>query len=126
MNNKYVPYKLGRKSNSLNKDESMVSNGKVFETCSVYVYDYSTKEKIVEDTFIPVINNCVWLQGRGLFDYVRTSKIMDFYIHEDYDNSKDKIILPLEDAELLKDIRWSAGDILLITLNSIYYLQKSI
>jgi hypothetical protein len=126
MSNTYIPYKLGRKNKSLNKDESMVYDGKIFETCRAYVYDYSTKEKIVEDTFVPVIDKCVWIQGRGLFDYVRTSKIIDFYIHEDYDNSKDKILLSLEDAHLLKDIKWSAGDILLTTLNSIYYLQKSI
>ena len=120
---KYKAFKLGRRSDAFHQGIPAVWDGEIFPSCTVHVYNYETKERKLTDTFIPEIGQCVWIQGRGIFDYVRTSIIQDFYIHEDYENSKDKIALKPENAHLLSTTKFEKGDVLLITMNSLYLLK---
>jgi hypothetical protein len=120
---KYIPYKLGRRTDAFHKGPAAVSDGQIFGPSTAHVYDYKKGEAVQQDKFIPEIGQCVWIQGRGFSDYVRTSLIQDFYIHDDYENSKDKIVLKPENAHLLDTIQFNKGDVLLITMNSLYFLK---
>jgi hypothetical protein len=87
----------------------MVHNGELFpgQSAKAYVHDFAeSKNEPNDGKFIPKIGKCVWIQGRGFYDYVRTSLIEDFYIHEDYENSKDKIVMKPENAHLLNGIEY--------------------
>lgn len=121
----YTSYKLGRRLDPFHRGFPAVQNGKIFERCTVCVYDFQQEDDhfILEEQFIPRIGKCVWIQGRGFRDYVRTSQIQDYYIHDEPELSKDKIVLPFEHAQMLEGITWGKGDILLVTMNSLYYLK---
>lgn len=123
---KYDAYKLGRREDAFHKGFPAVGDGFIFGNSEANVYDYEAAEgeKIIEsDKLIPKIGRCVWIQGRGRNDYVRTSVIEDFYIHGDYENSKDKIVLKAEYAPILEGVVFNDGDILLKTMNSFYVLK---
>ncbi len=124
----YMAYKLGRRVDSFHKSSPAVGNGLIFPTpATVSVYDLKEEDdkKFVNQTdFVPQIGKWVWIQGRGLHDYVRTSQISDYYIHDEPELSKDKIVLPFEHATMLEGVEWQKGDVLLVTLNSLYYLKK--
>lgn len=123
---KYDAYKLGRREDAFHKSFPAVGDGFIFGNSEANVYDYEAAEgeKIIEsDKLIPKIGRCVWIQGRGRNDYVRTSVIEDFYIHGDYENSKDKIVLKAEYAPILEGVVFNDGDILLKTMNSFYVLK---
>lgn len=124
---KYIPYKLGRRVDPFHKGWPAVQNGQIFGSCTANVYDF---EKGMEEAhkhgqFVPEIGKAVWIQGRGFRDYVRTSLIQDYYIHDEPELSKDKIVLPAEHAEMLEGITWNKGDVLLVTMNSLYYLKNA-
>jgi hypothetical protein len=126
MNITYKAFKLGRKTDPKNPHPSMVWDGELFpgQSAKAYVHDFAEKKNEVNDgKFIPKIGKCVWIQGKGFYDYVRTSIIEDFYIHEDYENSKDKIVIKPENAHLLNGIKFNKDDVLLVTMNSLYYLK---
>ena len=124
---KYIPYKLGRRSDAYHNGISAVSDGQIFGPSTAHVYRYNEqdidKRVVKQDIFIPEIGQCVWIQGRGFRDYVRTSIIEDFYIHDDTENSKDKIVLKPENAHLLETTKFNKGDVLLVTMNSLYLLK---
>lgn len=130
MSVKYVATKLGRKADPKNPHPPMVPTGNLFTSYSnAYVYDWDKPEDnrvIREDKFIPIINKSVYLQGRRMGEWVRTSLIEDFYIHGDTENSPDKIRMTWEDAHMLTGIEFQEGDILLTTMNSLYFLKKVI
>lgn len=127
MKTKYIPFKLGRRSDAFHKGTPAVFDGQIFGPSTAHVYRYNEadidKRVVQQDKFIPEIGQCVWIQGRGFSDYVRTSMIEDFYIHDDYENSKDKIVLKPENAHLLGTIKFNKDDVLLVTMNSLYFLK---
>ena len=79
--------------------------------------------------FIPMRNHCVALRASRYNSgdsWLRTSLIVDFYIHEDEVNSADKIVLPSwADLTMLDGIEFKKGDILLRTMNSFYFLKAT-
>jgi hypothetical protein len=122
-NQDYQAIKLGRRTDAYHQGPAAVNDGAFYETCTAYVYDVESHKTVDAEKFVPQIGQCVLIQGLGLFDHVRTSRIEDFYIHDDYDNSKDKITLKPENAFLLNNIKFDKGDVLLVTLNSLYLLK---
>lgn len=124
----YMAYKLGRRTDSFHKGAPAVGNGLIFASpATVCVYDFKEeddKKFVNQKDFIPQIGKSVWIQGRGRNDFVRTSLISDYYIHDEPELSKDKIVLPFQHATMLEGIEWQKGDVLLVTLNSLYYLKK--
>jgi hypothetical protein len=121
----YAAYKLGRRTDPFHNGYPAVGNGEIFKRCTLSVYDFEKKDNpfILEEQFVPRIGKCVWIQQRGFRDYVRTSQIQDYYIHDEPELSKDKIVLPYEHAKMIEGITWEKGDILLVTMNSLYYLK---
>ena len=127
MQTRYIATKLGRKSDPKNPHPPMVPNGNLFSTkARAFVYDWDKLEPVdfTQETFVPVINKSVYLMGGRMHEWVRTSLIEDFYIHGDTDNSSDKICMNYEDAHMLTGIEFQDGDILLTTMNSLYFLKK--
>lgn len=123
---KYDAYKLGRREDAFHKGFPAVGDGFIFGNAEAKVYDYEAAEgeKIIEsDKLIPKIGRCVWIEGKGRNDWVRTSVIEDFYIHGDPENSKDKIVLKMEHAPVLEGVVFDDGDIFLKTMNSFYILK---
>lgn len=122
----YIPYKLGRRSDPFHKGDPAVMNGQIFGSATACVYDWEKEgeEKFVEqDQLVPQVGKCIFIKGRGFYDYVRTSQIADYYIHDEPELSKDKIVLPAQHAGMLEGIQWAKGDVLLVTLNSLYFLK---
>lgn len=137
---RYVGYKLGRRADAFHDGYPAVGNGRLF-------YGWEVKAGIVpvlkdengdshigraefteDGKLIPKIDHCVgiyishWNSG---FNFLRTSKIQDFYIHGDYENSKDKMVITNpENAMLLDGVKFEDGDIVLFTMNSIYLLRE--
>jgi|688.fasta_scaffold991784_2 hypothetical protein len=131
-NTSYLAFKLGRKADSYNRARPAVSNGKIFDgldcVASNITFDGNSakEEDQGPDGLIPKIGSCVALYASKFNSgnsFLRTSNIQDFYIHGNYEASKDKIILKPENADLLKGIDFQDGDILLNTMNSLYYLK---
>lgn len=132
----YRVFKLGRRSDPANKTHIGIPwNGALLGgldclASNITFYEdgkEGTEELQSPEGLIPKIGSCVSLQASKFNSgncWLRTSRIEDFYIHEDYENSKDKIIMKSEDAILLDEVTFKQGDILLKTMNS-YYLLKA-
>ena len=76
------------------------------------------------ETFRPKIGYPVYVKGAAYYDYLRTSRIRSYYIHETDGADPDKLVLPkdfpLEDAAHISLEGLEKGDMLLATMNSIY------
>lgn len=130
----YEARKLGRRSDPFNPHPAMVATGKLFDglecrAANVISQEDWRSEHQAAEGFIPKIGACVllmasrWNSGNN---QIRTSLIEDFYIHEDEtETSKDKIIMiDPENLKLLDKVaEWNKGDILLVTMNSLYHLK---
>lgn len=75
----------------------------------------------------PNIGEPLWFYGRGIYDWLQTSVIRSYYVHEDGDNHPDKLVLPsefpMEDLVNMDMPLMEKGDMLLCTMNSIYFAQ---
>jgi len=130
----YTAYKLGRRSDAFHAMSIWSpGRGKQFSglECQagnlVNFEGEDGTEWQEANGFIPRRNTCTVLQASRYNSgdsWLRTSLIVDFYIHEDEENSADKIVLPSwAPLDILDGITFSKGDILLRTLNSFYYLE---
>lgn len=124
----YVPYKLGRRSDSYNKGHAAIQNGSVFDgldaQAAVVFYENESDTPVTQyqkaNGFIPENNKCVSLQASRYNSgnsWMRTSLIVDNHVAED---STFPAWLP---EEYRSGIELSKGDILLRTMNSFYYLK---
>lgn len=130
----YIASKLGRRDDAFQPAYmAAVGNGTVFGKleCQAAVGEFVDGE-IEEnwqgpDGFIPQRNKVVFLQASRYNSgnsWLRTSLIIDFYIHEDHENSGDTIVLPSwAPLTILDGILFEKGDILLRTMNSFYFLK---
>jgi hypothetical protein len=131
----YTAYKLGRRKDALHGLHwQSPLTGKQFSglECQAGVYQMTEEGEAgtdwqKADGFIPERNKCVYLRASRYNSgdsWLRTSIIVDFYIHEDYENSADKIVLPSwAPLDILDGVEFAKGDILLRTMNSFYFLK---
>jgi hypothetical protein len=135
LNVTYKAYKLGRRTDAFIKEARWNSpmSGLQFSGLNCYASTLEMGEgeptytEQGVDGFIPKIHTCVALQASRYNSgdcWLRTSLIEDFYIHEDFENSADKIRLPSwATLDSLDGVTFAKGDILLRTMNSFYLLK---
>jgi len=136
---KYIFTKLGRKADPENKAHPMVSTGQTVNghasRWTEEAVDWEGDEtKVTEDfdgtvweeqeELVPRVGYPMMIRGRGFSNWIRTSCVRSFYIHEDVEG-RDKLVLPsnfpIDDIGQLSEM--NKGDVLIATMNSIYFAK---
>jgi hypothetical protein len=121
--------KVNRRLNAENNGWPMISDGQaVVGELRVPNEKYSATTFNDNESYSPVdtpravLGECLMV-GK-LPAGIRTSKIRSYYVHNDADNHPDKLVLPSEfPREELVDLdmnKLEKGDILYLTMNSLY------
>lgn len=121
--------KINRRENAENKMWPMINDGQSVigelkvpnEKYNDVTFNENSSYDVIE-TPRAVLGKC--LMVGSLPAGIRTSMIRSYYVHDDADNHPDKLVLPAEfPREELANLNMSKlekGDILYLTMNSLY------